>query len=367
MCPQHKCSKRNLSRELTHGAWCSLLLQNYETPWDGVYFLHADINTAHHGEQHRSLLDFLNKNRWPKWPATRFQITHEHAGCGRWASTQNAFGPKDFWHLVMTWWLGQSLVPRDPSWAATHDQWVRTADCHTKRGVCNMGGVGAWPLHNGTLSSCLGFMFAIDRAAALQRSRRWLEAQYRMCKVGVRVLPPGMKGAPRAARLPAPGFDYAPLVYGHVNERIPFFAFGYEFEERPPPDCIWHGDHATMNCTQPEIAYTPDGLPPTQALTHAPKHNAAEAKAAAEARVAEAKVLDDKAKGLRAAADASAKAAAADDAAAREAESAAAVLRASRPHARHANATAATAARPNLTPATNNGCKPFDRNCGTVG
>ena len=67
-------------------------------------------------------------------------------------------------------------------------------------------------LHNGTLSSPLGFMFAVDRAAALQRSRRFLQAQYRMCKVGVRVLPPGLDGAPDAARLSHPGFDYNPLV-----------------------------------------------------------------------------------------------------------------------------------------------------------
>ena len=97
-------------------------------------------------------------------------------------------------------------------------------------------------------------MFAVDRAAALQRSRRFLEAQYRLCKVGARVLSPGLLGAPRAARLPAPGFDYNPLVYGHVNERIPFFVFGHEFVERDEiPDCLWQGDHATMNCTQPEV------------------------------------------------------------------------------------------------------------------
>lgn len=76
-----------------------------------------------------------------------------------------------------------------------------------------------------------------------------------MCKVGVRVLPPGMRGAPTAARLPSPGFDYNPLVYGHVNERIPFFIFGHEFVEREEiPECLFAGNHATMNCTQPEVA-----------------------------------------------------------------------------------------------------------------
>ena len=55
-----------------------------------------------------------------------------------------------------------------------------------------------------------------------QRSKRFLQAQYRMCKVGVRVMPPGREGgAARAARLTNPGFDYNPLVWGHVNERLP--------------------------------------------------------------------------------------------------------------------------------------------------
>ena len=128
--------------------------------------------------------------------------------------------------------------------------------------------MGAYPLHNGTLSSPLGFMFAVDRAAALQRSRRFLEAQYRMCKVGVRVLPPGWTGAPTASRLAAQGFDYNPLVWGHVNERIPFFAFGHEFVERPVPDCLFEGNHATMNCTPPEAS------PAVHAGVHPHRRNA---------------------------------------------------------------------------------------------
>ena len=284
-------------------------------PWEGVYFLHGDVHTSHHGEQFRSFKEYLTQNKWPKWPLTRAEMRHEHAGCGRWASLLNPFGPKDFWFQVFTWWLGQNLVPRDPTWAATHEQWARTTDCNTKRRVCNRAGVGAWPLHNGTLSSCLGFMFAVDRAAALQRSRRWLEGQYRMCKVGVRVLSPGMAGAERAARLPSPGFDYNPLVYGHVNERIPFFAFGHEFDERPLPDCLWHGDHASMNCTQPEASM--DGETPTAHATgHTAGHNA------------------------------------------------------SHPHARHANASSASArpaGRLQLAPTVSWGCKPFDRACGTSG
>ena len=71
------------------------------------------------------------------------------------------------------------------------------------------------------------------------------------------LLPPRL-GWGRSARLPSPGFDYNPLVYGHVNERIPFFIFGHEFVERESlPECIWHGHHANMNCTQPVVEHQP--------------------------------------------------------------------------------------------------------------
>jgi hypothetical protein len=200
--------------------------------------------------QFRAFNDYLARNEWPKWPSSRFEMTAAHCGCGHYGSLLNPFGPRDFWHLVLTWWLGQFLVPRDPTARAALEAWQASADCN-KGGVCSRAGVGAWPLHNGTLNSPLGFMFAVDRAAALQRSRRFLEAQYRMCKVGVRTLPAGMTGAGRAAFLPQPGFDYNPLVYGHVNERIPFFVFGRDFEERETPGCVFDGDHASMNCTQP--------------------------------------------------------------------------------------------------------------------
>ena len=32
-----------------------------------------------------------------------------------------------------------------------------------------------------------------------------------------------------------------------------FFQFAREFDERPVPDCVWHGDHASMNCSQPLV------------------------------------------------------------------------------------------------------------------
>ena len=40
-------------------------------------------------------------------------------------------------------------------------------------------------LHNGSLASPMSYMFSVDRRSALQRSKAFLEANYRMCKVGV--------------------------------------------------------------------------------------------------------------------------------------------------------------------------------------
>ena len=105
----------------------------------------------------------------------------------------------------MTWWLGNFLSIADPTADAASERWAASAECNGHG--CARSGHGSYLLHNGTMSSPLGFMFAVDRAAALQRSRRFLQAQYRICKVGVRVLPPGNTlGAPNAARLSPPAF-----------------------------------------------------------------------------------------------------------------------------------------------------------------
>ena len=250
----HSCVEEPGGHENGHEGVCAFrfLLDNYEAPWEHVFFLHGDVVTSHHAQQFKAFRAYLSRNEWPPWPRSRALMTAEHCGCGHWGGLLQPFGPRDFWFMGLTWWLGQMVEPREPTARALAAEWAAAADC--RHGTCSRQGVGAYPLHNGTLSSPLGFMFAVDRAAALQRSRRFLEAQYRMCKVGVRVLPPGWTGAPTASRLAAQGFDYNPLVWGHVNERIPFFAFGHEFVERPVPDCLFEGDHATMNCTPPEAS-----------------------------------------------------------------------------------------------------------------
>ena len=144
---------------------------------------------------------------------------------------------------------------------------------------------GAYFLHNGTLFSPIGFMFAVDRRSVHLRSLRFLEANYRMCKYGVRVLPEGWSSYPAqnkpgdAPDLPgqnangfgAKPFIYNPLIWGHVNERLPFHLFGHEFVERPVPDCIWEGDHATMNCSQPLVPRalpSPSGASNSEPLGH---------------------------------------------------------------------------------------------------
>jgi hypothetical protein len=212
----HSCVEEPGSHENGHEGVCAFrfLLDNYETPWKHVFFLHGDVNTGHHAGQFKSFQQYLARNEWPVWPRTRAQMRNEHCGCGHWGGLLNPFGPRDFWFHGLTWWLGQMIEPREGTARALSQDWVSTADC--RHGVCARYGVGAWPLHNGTLSSPLGFMFAVDRAAALQRSRRFLEAQYRICKVGVRVMAPGVHAAGQAARVPLPGFDYNPLVCAHA-------------------------------------------------------------------------------------------------------------------------------------------------------
>ena len=121
---------------------------------------------------------------------------------------------------------------------------------------------GAYFLHNGTLYSPIGFMFAVDRRSVHMRSLQFLEANYRMCKYGVRVLPEGWVDHAPSTQMPAQNangfggksFCYNPLIWGHVNERLPMHLFGHEFIERPAPACIIEGQpkrHVDMNCSQP--------------------------------------------------------------------------------------------------------------------
>jgi hypothetical protein len=249
----HSCVEEPGGHENGHEGVCAFrfLLDNYEAPWEGVYFLHGDVVAPKHAVQYHAFVRYLQRARWPEWPARRADLREEHCGCGAIGEYLAPFGPRDFWFLALTWWLGTMVEPRAPQERDVATAWAAAADCH--RGHCSRAGVGAWPLHRGVLSSPLGFMFGVDRQSALQRSKHFLAVQYRLCKVGVRVLPNGMSGAGRAAWLPRPGFDYNPLVYGHVNERVPYWLFSHEFVERELPGCLLEGDHASMNCTQPEV------------------------------------------------------------------------------------------------------------------
>ena len=68
-----------------------------------------------------------------------------------------------------------------------------------------------------------------------------------MCKYGVRVLPEGWTDHAPSTQMPQQNgngfggkpFCYNPLVWGHVNERLPMHLFSHEFVERQaPPYCI---------------------------------------------------------------------------------------------------------------------------------
>ena len=245
----HSCVEEPGGSANGHEGVCAFrfLLDNYRKNWEHVFYMHGDAHMPKHTSQFASLKRYLTANEWPKWPRRRSEMTSDICGCGWLGVRHSPFGPRDFWYNSITWWLGNFVELADPTAAATAEQWATHAEC--SRGECSRAGLGAYLLNNGTWLSPLGFMFAVDKAAATQRSQAWLRAQYRMNKFGVRSLSPGMHHARRAARLPAPGFDYAPLPWAHVNERLPYVLFGYEFKERPVPPCVLVGDHADQNCS----------------------------------------------------------------------------------------------------------------------
>ena len=170
-------------------------------------------------------------------------MTPEHCGCGSYGgSVKSPFGPLDFWYNALSWWLGAMLTRTDATGSALVEvqpsagaqptplrhalgsafvlasdhtyphprlhayprpalalalpnlalaltqEWQRTAECwrHDGSRQCTRGGSGAYAIHRGILSSPLGFMFGIDRTSALLRSRRFYEAQRRLCLVGQR-------------------------------------------------------------------------------------------------------------------------------------------------------------------------------------
>ena len=246
----HSCVEEKGGSANGHEGVCAFrfLLDNYHQPWGHVYFLHGDMHRPKHSLQYAALKRYLDKKEWPLWPRTRSAITADICGCqtAAWPYPP-PFGPRDFWYASITWWLGNFLQLADRTANEASERWAAHAEC--SHGGCSRSGLASYMLHNGTWNFPLGFMFVVDRASALQRSREWIAAQYRMCRLGVRALPPGMHHAARAAVLRKPGFDYAPLPWAHVNERLPYALFGHEYVERPVPRCVLVGDHADQNCS----------------------------------------------------------------------------------------------------------------------
>ncbi|KAL1526340.1 hypothetical protein AB1Y20_015054 [Prymnesium parvum] len=239
----HSCVEEPGGHEYGHEGVCAFrfLMDNYDAShaWTGVYFLHADMPAGKHAVQLSVLKRFLSAGEWPPWPESYGELQERHCGC---RLLDGPFGPRDFWYTAISWYLSHFVVPRDPSAAASLANWMQHV-------VGRREEAGAYPLHNGSLKSPEGAMFAVDRATVLRRSRRFYEANYHMAKYGVRVLPPGQTGQKRASSQAA--FDYNPLVWGHVNERLAPWQFGRDFVEAPDiPSCIWCTDHAIMNCTQ---------------------------------------------------------------------------------------------------------------------
>lgn len=275
----HSCVEEPGGSEWGHEGVCAFrfLLDNYDTPWKGVFFTHADVNTGHHYVQFRLMHAFLQRNEWPAWPDRIEEVTAQHCGCGGSVGTGVEFGPRFFWYKHITWWLGHFVTPTDPAAATGSEEWIAQVGRRALE--------GAYMHHNGTLYSPDCFMFAVDRASVRSRSRDFYFANYQLNLHGVRVIPEGANTASPGAVRHGNGFNFNPLVWGHVNERLPLFLFNREFRELPQlPRCLFattlypdglpgevaqgNWSHVMMNCTQTTTAalHTRKTLPKTKHL-----------------------------------------------------------------------------------------------------
>lgn len=241
----HSCVEEPGGNERGHEGVCAFrfLLDNLDNQnWSHVYFAHGDIYTPHHGWSRRALQKLVRqRGEWPEWPAAAADV---HRGILSANYVAGSFGPRDFWHVPITWWLQTFVQYKDEKMAQQAAAWEQHAS----------PGHAVWPLHNGTLRFPMSFMFSVDRRAALGRSARFYRAQYLLCKRGVRVLPGHSNGhaAPWTRMNPAErAINYNPLVWGHVNERLPIFLFGRDLVERHFEECLLDESvqHFEMNCS----------------------------------------------------------------------------------------------------------------------
>lgn len=229
--------------EFGHEGVCAFrFLVDYlvDSTWSHVYFAHGDITRSKHRRSYNALQALVARSQWPEWPEETRRVDGSVLAAN---FNQATFGPVDFWHPAINWWLSTFIQYRgDMAMAAA--SWERAAP---PRHV-------SWPLHNGTLRFPISFLFQVDRVTALRRSTRFYRAQYLLCKRGVRVLPASAGGRLRPHQ-GTPGrenaFTFTPLAWGHVNERLPLFLFGRDFVERPFADCLLDETvrHFNMNCS----------------------------------------------------------------------------------------------------------------------
>jgi hypothetical protein len=220
-----------------------------DSTWSNVYFAHGDIPRGKHRRSYNALQTLVASSHWPVWPEETLRLNGSIMAAN---FNEASFGPVDFWHPAINWWL-KTFVTYRGHMARTAATWERAAP---PRHV-------SWPLHNGTLRFPISFLFQVDRKSALRRSARFYRAQYLLCKRGVRVLPASAGGSLRPYER-TPGrenaFTFNPLAWGHVNERLPLFLFGRDYVERPFADCLLDETvrHFNMNCSSaaPLIART---------------------------------------------------------------------------------------------------------------
>ena len=67
--PLHSCVEEPGGHEFGHEGVCTFrfLMDNYNRPWTGVYFMHADVPHPKHTRQFKALNVFLQRHEWVGW------------------------------------------------------------------------------------------------------------------------------------------------------------------------------------------------------------------------------------------------------------------------------------------------------------
>jgi hypothetical protein len=147
----HSCVEEPGDVAFGHEGVCAFrfLLDNLDnSTWSHVFFAHGDIARAKHGRSYVALQALVARKQWPEWPEETRQIGKSVLAAN---FAQASFGPRDFWHPSINWWLSTFLQYRDGMGTAAAS-WEKAAPPQHV----------SWPLHNGTLRFPISFLFQVS-------------------------------------------------------------------------------------------------------------------------------------------------------------------------------------------------------------